>query len=468
MSEPSLEKKDTPKSVETTAEPSSKPLAVASAHAFPNLREDQVAMAMKFLSDPRTIASTSSRAQKEQFLRTKGLTDAEINASFQRLDASANTAPPTSSPAVPSGVQLQPVYFPPPPPPPMPPSEPIWLSLLKTVVGAGTALMAGWWLFNRARQDQQQQAVRQLAESTDTAAERDRLLMELLARERERKAERVVEEKSEKENGGESRDDRLVKMLEEMQKNQLKQHADLIMALKEITAATISRSEARESCKSPMKAGGIVMDDEEQEPSRTAENGVRTSAEPSTTVGSEPETMESSASPGEEVDLAGIAEKMDDRMKGTAKMLLGNLVNNPKSDKFRRVNLRTPRFQAQLEASSPARKFMERVGFKEEGSYLVWSPSVGNGSEDELADVKKALELLSRESRGNSLSTDKAQQEAGSRNDGKAAGEEPCVTEKAPLPWMSSAVAATATKVSDAEPEQNGEEETGGIGSLSD
>lgn len=36
------------------------------------------------------------------------------------------------------------------------------------------------------------------------------------------------------ENSADSRDDRVVKMLEEMQRNQLKQHADLIMALKEV------------------------------------------------------------------------------------------------------------------------------------------------------------------------------------------------------------------------------------------
>ncbi|EER00654.1 hypothetical protein Pmar_PMAR019803 [Perkinsus marinus ATCC 50983] len=252
--------------------------------------------------------------------------------------------------------------------------------------------------------------------------------MELLARETERKKEGEREGRSAVENSADSRDDRVVKMLEEMRRNQLKQHADLIMALKEITAASISRSEASTGGEGLIvKAGGVVMDGvDEEEEERGVDRSVVVATE-STAVGSE--AAADTAESGEKKDLEGVVREMDDRMKGTAKMLLGNLVNNPKSDKFRRVNLRTPRFQAQLDTGSAARKLMEEVGFKEEGSYLVWSPSSSEGDcEDELGDVKKALALLSgevKEDGPNGTSTRDA--------------------EKTYPPWMSTAVAATTT-----------------------
>ncbi|EER10293.1 hypothetical protein Pmar_PMAR025030 [Perkinsus marinus ATCC 50983] len=247
-------------------------------------------------------------------------------------------------------------------------------------------------------------------EVTEASSERERLLMELLARETERKKEGEREGRSAVENSADSRDDRVVKMLEEMQRNQLKQHADLIMALKEITAASLSRSEARTGGEGLIvKAGGVVMDDvdDEEEEERGVDRSVVVTTD-STAVGSE--AAANTAESGEKKDLEEVVREMDDRMKGTAKMLLGNLVNNPKSDKFRRVNLRTPRFQAQLDTGSAARKLMEEVGFKEEGSYLVWSPSTREGDcEDELGEVKKALALLSGEVKEDGFSLENPQ-----------------------------------------------------------
>ncbi|KAF4657804.1 hypothetical protein FOL47_008305, partial [Perkinsus chesapeaki] len=407
-------------------------------------------MAMKFLSDPRTIASTSSRAQKEQFLRTKGLTDAEISkrklsksddkscpdAAFQRLDVSLAMCSCNQCTDSHCGEfrKLSHRYFP--PQQPLPPQEPAWLSLTKAVIGTGAALMAGWWLFNRSRQDRQHVARhrQEHVENVSVASERDKLLTELLARERQRgSGSGEVSDKSKEVEP--KQEDRLMKMLEEMQKQQMKQHADLIMTLKEMTAA---RNGGVEQPRGSRKAGGIVLDDEEEYESIAtpveAEKCVEPQAQADSTV-------------DKAVDLEALAEEMDDRMRGTVKMLLGNLIKNPKSDKFRRVNIRTPRFQAQLEESSLARKFMEQLGFREDGSYLVWSPLLSSNGVDELGEVKRALSLVSNESVANKESGTVEEKKSQASDDISAEESTASDTSKrSPLPWMSSAVAATAAQ----------------------
>ena len=98
------------------------------------LREDRILQALKFLSDPRT--RSASQQDKERFLRQKGLTENEIEASFSRAN-SASTSSQSLSFNDPAPA-FRPVYL-----PPQTVDEPIIWAAIKSIFSAVGAMAIG-------------------------------------------------------------------------------------------------------------------------------------------------------------------------------------------------------------------------------------------------------------------------------------------------------------------------------------
>jgi peroxin-14 len=90
--------------------------------ASTSIREDVVKNATDFLTNPRVVSSSTDK--KKMFLKTKGLSDDEINEAFRRAGSLQAAVPAQSQYAAQQPQQYQQVvpgarYAPPVPPPPM-------------------------------------------------------------------------------------------------------------------------------------------------------------------------------------------------------------------------------------------------------------------------------------------------------------------------------------------------------------
>lgn len=278
------------------------------------MREDQITQAMRFLADPRT--QTASHEQKQDFLRNKGLSDAEVDAAFSRYQASTQTNKPQP---INQPIYVRPAFM----------DEPILWSAIKSIFSAVGAMAIGVLGYHAFLSNDQLEKESTISTPLNTEAGLTSA------------------------NGRTVSEERLLEAMSELSVKQELRHKELLLSIRELSNSLTSTSIAR-------KPGGAIVLPATSRIEANGDKGVPRDWKRVEEQETSHDSAQEKALDHEPLNIeAEVQSAIEQGVDGTLLLILSSPENN------RKLNKSNPRFK-KLEGN----RLVAYAGYADTGEFL--------------------------------------------------------------------------------------------------